>query len=270
MSFDIGNSFVLNMGDIIALANAFKPSQWETVLVAILPAYISAFVTLYLYIIQRRDKHRDAKIEQDTEKILDLNLLLMNLFQCIENQKANLSEVQEYKNKTKENYKERTRYVFKTGCNIEDIIRISNKLIGDLPEVSYELNKLQNDLFWAQRYREQRDSRDDGDYYDFYQERLKLEEGQEIIIIKKLVVICLVVYDYATNLFPKKRILKITEKTHIAKIWEYLIDDKNFNEKNVFGKLQYEFKNVAIKEWFFGRLKKQYVKDNQKKRLKNK
>ena len=93
----------------------------------------------------------------------------------------------------------------------------------------------------------------------------KIEEEQEKLIIKRLIVICLVLYDYATNLYPKKRILRITAKSHVASIWKYLIDDPDFNEIKPFDRLQYKCKNLAIRDWFFVRLKQQYLMDTKAK-----
>lgn len=258
MALDL--SMELPMSDILFLANAFKPSQWETVLVATLPAYLS----MYLYHVGRRDKLKDDKKVEDDKKIKNLNILLSNLFQCIENQRDNLHEVLEYKKETEQTYKSRNIYVFKDDSNMDEVRTISNQIIVDLPEVSYDLNRLKNDLDWAKRYRELRDENSNKLGYEFYKERLDREEYQEKLIIKRLIVICLVLYDYATNLYPKKRILRITAKSHVASIWEYLIDDPDFNETKPFDRLQYKFKNLAIRDWFFVRLKNQYISDNKK------
>ena len=258
MALDL--SMELPMSDILFLANAFKPSQWETVLVATLPAYLS----MYLYHVGRRDKLKDDKKVEDDKKIKNLNILLSNLFQCIENQRDNLHEVLEYKKETEQTYKSRNIYVFKDDSNMDEVRTISNQIIVDLPEVSYDLNRLKNDLDWAKRYRELRDENSNKLGYEFYKERLDREEYQEKLIIKRLIVICLVLYDYATNLYPKKRILRITAKSHVASIWKYLIDDPDFNETKPFDRLQYKFKNLAIRDWFFVRLKNQYISDNKK------
>ena len=262
MALDL--SMEIPMSDILFLANAFKPSQWETVLVATLPAYLSMLGAWYLYRVGRRDKLKDDKKVEDDKKIKNLNILLSNLFQCIENQRDNLHEVLEYKKETEQTYKNRNIYVFKDDSNMDEVRTISNQIIVDLPEVSYDLNRLKNDLDWAKRYRELRDENSNKLGYEFYKERLDREEYQEKLIIKRLIVICLVLYDYATNLYPKKRILRITAKSHVASIWEYLIDDPDFNETKPFDRLQYKFKNLAIRDWFFVRLKNQYISDNKK------
>ena len=262
MALDL--SMEIPMSDILFLANAFKPSQWETVLVATLPAYLSMLGAWYLYRVGRRDKLKDDKKVEDDKKIKNLNILLSNLFQCIENQRDNLHEVLEYKKETEQTYKSRNIYVFKDDSNMDEVRTISNQIIVDLPEVSYDLNRLKNDLDWAKRYRELRDENSNKLGYEFYKERLDREEYQEKLIIKRLIVICLVLYDYATNLYPKKRILRITAKSHVASIWKYLIDDPDFNETKPFDRLQYKFKNLAIRDWFFVRLKNQYISDNKK------
>ncbi len=262
MALDL--SMEIPMSDILFLANAFKPSQWETVLVATLPAYLSMLGAWYLYRVGRRDKLKDDKKVEDDKKIKNLNILLSNLFQCIENQRDNLHEVLEYKKETEQTYKNRNIYVFKDDSNMDEVRTISNQIIVDLPEVSYDLNRLKNDLDWAKRYRELRDENSNKLGYEFYKERLDREEYQEKLIIKRLIVICLVLYDYATNLYPKKRILRITAKSHVASIWKYLIDDPDFNETKPFDRLQYKFKNLAIRDWFFVRLKNQYISDNKK------
>ncbi len=251
--------------DIALLIDLLRPSQWETILAATIPAYFSMFGTFYLYRRERKDKLKDAKQTKDDEQIQDLNILLANLFQCIENQKDNLNEIIEYKKETEQTFKERQIFAFKDDVNIEDVLRIANKIIVDLPEVSYDLNRLKNDLYWAKRYRDSRDEYSHKYGYDFFKERLDREEEQEIMIIKRLIAICLVLYDYATSLYPKKRILKITAKAHVSTIWKYLIIDKTFNETVVFSRLQYEFKNPAIKDWFFIRLKNQYIMDTKDK-----
>lgn len=262
MALDL--SMEIPMSDILFLANAFKPSQWETVLVATLPAYLSMLGAWYLYRVGRRDKLKDDKKVENDKKIKNLNILLSNLFQCIENQRDNLHEVLEYKKETEQTYKNRNIYVFKDDSNMDEVRTISNQIIVDLPEVSYDLNRLKNDLDWAKRYRELRDENSNKLGYEFYKERLDREEYQEKLIIKRLIVICLVLYDYATNLYPKKRILRITAKSHVASIWKYLIDDPDFNETKPFDRLQYKFKNLAIRDWFFVRLKNQYISDNKK------
>lgn len=251
--------------DILLLADVFKPSQWETVLAATIPAYLSMFGALCLYCMGRRDKLKDDKKIKDEEKIKNLNILLSNLFQCIENQRDNLNEVLEYKKETEQTYKNRKIYVFKDDSNMDEIRTISNQIIVDLPEVSYDLNRLKNDLDWAKRYRELRDENANKFGYKFYKERLDREEEQEKLIIKRLIVICLVLYDYATNLYPKKRILRITAKSHVASIWKYLIDDPDFNEIKPFDRLQYKCKNLSIRDWFFVRLKQQYLMDTKAK-----
>ncbi len=248
--------------DILLLADVFKPSQWETVLAATIPAYLSMFGALCLYYMGRRDKLKDDKKIEDEKKIKTLNILLANLFQCIENLRDNLDEVLEYKKETEQTYKNRKIYVFKDDSNMDEIRSISNQIIVDLPEVSYELNRLKNDLYWAKRYRDTRDENANKLGYEYYKERLDIEEYQEKLIIKRLIVICLVLYDYATNLYPKKRILRITAKSHVAAIWQYLIDDPDFNETRPFDRLQYKCKNLAIRDWFFVRLKQQYLIDN--------
>lgn len=252
--------------DIALLIDLLRPSQWETVLAATIPAYISMFGTFYLYYQERKDKLKDIKKTKDEEQIKDLNILLANLFQCIENQRDNLNEVLEYKQETEQTFRKRQIFVFKDDTNIEEILRIANKIIVDLPEVSYDLNRLKNDLYWAKRYRDARDNYSNQYDYKFYMERLDREEEQETMIIKRLIAICLVLYDYATSLYPKKRILKITAKAHVATIWKYLIKDKTFNETAVFSRLQYEFKNMAIRDWFFIRLKNQYIMDTKDKK----
>ena len=262
MALDL--SMEIPMSDILFLANAFKPSQWETVLVATLPAYLSMLGAWYLYRVGRRDKLKDDKKVENDKKIKNLNILLSNLFQCIENQRDNLHEVLEYKKETEQTYKNRNIYVFKDDSNMDEVRTISNQIIVYLPEVSYDLNRLKNDLDWAKRYRELRDENSNKLGYEFYKERLDREEYQEKLIIKRLIVICLVLYDYATNLYPKKRILRITAKSHVASIWKYLIDDPDFNETKPFDRLQYKFKNLAIRDWFFVRLKNQYISDNKK------
>ncbi|MBR3511210.1 MAG: hypothetical protein IKN73_04070 [Alphaproteobacteria bacterium] len=258
MSLDL--TMNIPVTDMALLIDLLKPSQWETVLAATIPAYISMFGTFYLYYQERKDKLKDNKKTKDEEQIKDLNILLANLFQCIENQKDNLNEVIEYKKETEKTFGERQIFVFKDDTNIEEILRIANKIIVDLPEVSYDLNRLKNDLYWAKRYRDSRDNYSHKYGYKFYTERLDREEEQETMIIKRLIAICLVLYDYATSLYPKKRILKITAKAHVSTIWKYLINDETFNETAVFSRLQYEFKNAAIRDWFFIKLKNEYIK----------
>lgn len=264
MALDLAMS--MPMSDVLLLASAFKPSQWETVLVATIPAYLSMFGAWYLYYIGRRDKLKDNKKIEDDEKIKNINILLANLFQCIENQRDNLNEVLEYKKETEQTYKNRKIYAFKDDSDMDEIRSISNQIIVDLPEVSYDLNRLKNDLYWAKRYRDTRDENANKLGYGFYKERLVREEEQEKLIIKRLIVICLVLYDYATGLYPKKRILRITAKSHVASIWRYLIDDPYFNETTPFDRLQYRCKNAAIRDWFFVRLKQQYLMDSKVKK----
>ena len=73
MALDL--SMEIPMSDILFLANAFKPSQWETVLVATLPAYLSMLGAWYLYRVGRRDKLKDDKKVEDDKKIKNLNIL---------------------------------------------------------------------------------------------------------------------------------------------------------------------------------------------------
>ena len=79
----------LNTDQFLQLLNAVKPNLTTSITVAILPAYISAFVTLYLYIKKKNDDKREKKLEQDNKKIKGINLLISNLLQCVEDQIEN-------------------------------------------------------------------------------------------------------------------------------------------------------------------------------------
>ncbi len=261
MVANIVNNISLSPQDIATIANALKPDTFWTIIAATIPAYITA----YLYFIQRINKIKDDKKIEDDKKIKDLNILLLNLLLCVEDQIKNLKKVKE-QDVYKDQFMNNPRFLYATAerANVNLIKDISLKIVMDLPEVSYELNKLEAELYWVKEYRRQRnDNADMG--YEFYIMKLNKEKGEEILLLKILIPMILIVYDYATFLFPKKRILKITEKDYMSDTWEYLLNDPDFNETKPFFRFQYsDFNSPAIKEWFFKTLKNAYLENCKK------
>ncbi len=243
----------LNTDQFLQLLKAVKPNLTTSIIVAILPAYISAFATWYLYIKKKNDDKREKKLEQDNKKIKGINLLISNLLQCVEDQIENRKYFEEEYQLDWMQYKaKKVHYAIRKNCNIQLISDIKDFLIADLPEVCYELNTLKNKLSWLEKYHNYKGTAFSKELYITCVEK---EAKTFNDILYCIIPIILILYDYGTTQFPKKRILKISAKPCMTEIWDYL-PDITAPEIFIASKYQYTFKNLAIMYWFFTKLKR--------------
>ena len=274
INLSLDNLFRVNNLDGISLfldkwgkeiISALKPSLWA-IIGPVIAMALTAIAALLIPPIERFLRHKDEKQKSEETKLENINLLLLNLLQCIEDQNDNLYRLREQKKLSVEEFlKENARYVIAKRCDVKLIKSASLKLISDLPDVSFELNRLEDDLYWVKELREQRNNMltDRVPRQEFYASRIEKEENFEMYILKKLIPIVLALYDYARSRFPKKQVLKLSQKDCLVKVWDYLSDD-DLDEVKSFSKLQYEFKDTAIKKWFFETVKKECLQKKKK------
>lgn len=220
-----------------------QPSNWSTILAAIISAYLGSFSSLYMYTKQRKDKEKDEKRIKEEENVAKVNLLLLNLLQSIDDQIANIDNLEKSSiNKKKYAIREVADY----NCIYEYIKIFSMKL----PEILYELNMLKNITYWIKEYGDR--------FYKNRDEENKSSYRKEINKALKIIIpSILVIYDYACIKFKGYNILNIiSKKTLKHKIVTNNTIIKRLNNKDFFlKKYQYNLVDECVLQTIIGQNK---------------
>lgn len=264
MTLDIAN-LVLNFGKEVSPDITEIISAFITPMATLIAAFGGSFMTYKLYEKQRTDNETKECKTIEELKIKNINILLIQLLDCINDTLANLNTVEDQKEYAINEYKNNQLYVVCNNCNTEIIINILNEFVIDLPGFTYRLNNMKDLLVWAETYRNRRNEAiKNRTNEEHYEKLIKIEKEWLVKILERIVPCILVLYDYATYKYSSKYvILKISEQKNFKNVWKYLPLD--FKQVDIESKLQYKFQNPAVPRWFFRILKKAYKKKRRKK-----
>ncbi len=256
------DNITISMDNLAKLASAYAPSPWPSAITTMVTTAIAAAMgSVGLYFWQRYDKKKQIENSDNDKKIKNLNLLLLNLLHCIKDQNNNRIQILEHKKIPFKKFMSGTSFFEAYGeCDLKIIKSSVLELISDFPEISFELNELEHELSWIKAYREQLNTLGRKEINDEkrFLALIERESNLEMHIIRKLVPVILAIYDYAKDRFPDKKILNIFSHPIMITSWVNLDNDKKFIPKNIFKRLQYEFKNKSIEEYFFQTLRNEY------------
>lgn len=227
-------------------------------------AFGGSFMTYKLYEKEKQDNYMKEHVLKEEEKVKNLNMLLIQLLECIDNTLLNLQRVEEQKDSHMSNYKGILAYAVRRNCDLGMINNAIRHFIIELPGVIYNLNSLSRMLEWVETYRNRRNEliRKKVNNGEKYQRQVEFELHWNKNIIELIIPCLLVIYDFAMfNFGDKYTILKITEKDILKDAWKYLPED--FKKVDIESTLQYKIKSNAIIKWFFDKLKKEYEKENE-------
>lgn len=228
----------------VEIVKNIQPDNWSTILAATIPAYIP----LFLYIRQKKDKEREEQKKKEEENVSKVNLLLSNLLQSIDDQIANTENLRNC-------YINHKTYVIREVADYNCIYECIKIFSRELPEILYELNTLKTVIEWIKIY---------GDR--FYQKKVKKQSDDSINeaknfylkeinkALKIIIPAILVIYDYSCIKFKKYNILNITKKSLKHKIVKYNPIIKRLNNKEFFQKkYQYSLKDESVLNYIIGK-----------------
>lgn len=254
----------INISDMIVnISQQSSQIDWNTLwttlmngLVTLSAAFFGSFVTFKIYQQDKLDKTNKENKLIEEEKVKNLNILLIQLLECVYNTLLSLEVVEEQKNIYENNYAKAVKRAFRNNCDIETINTAIKHFIIELPGVMHNLNSLNLFLEWSKTYRERRN---EIIYKKLSKESYNIASKREFDILEDIIYIIvpslLVIYDFAISNFGENyTILKISKKEFLKEVWKYL--PKDFKSIDVEANLQYKFQSEAILKWFFEILKK--------------